>query len=343
MRMSLRLRAIGEGLVPTENSVRMGRYKWLCLLAAAVLSASTFAQQYPDRPLRLIVPFPPGGGTDIIGRTVAGKLGEYLGQTVLVDNRPGANTIIAAEIAAKAAPDGYTLLFAPRAMLVLNPVSYKKLSYDPLKDFAPVAKLSEYAYYIVVRNGFPPRSVPEFVAYAKANPGKITYGTSGEGSSAHFGAVLLESMAGIKLVHIPYKGNAPTNMDMMGERLDINLTGLPSIEPLVRAGKMRLLAFGGDKRDPLFPDVPTVAESGYPGYWVGTWFSIVTRAGTPRPIVLRLNREINRALQAPDVQKPLLENGYELANGTPEDLETLIRSEIPRLAKIAKDANISFD
>ncbi len=313
------------------------------VLAAVVLSANAYAQEYPSRPIRLIIPYPPGGSTDIIGRAVANKLGEYLGQSVLPDNRPGANTIIGTELAAKSQPDGYTLLFATMNSMVLNAATYSKLPYNPLRDFAPVVKLSEYDYFYVVRNGFPPKTVQELIAYAKANPGKVTYGSTGNGSPAHFGAVLLEMTAGIKMTHVPYQGNAPTNNDMMGERLDMNLTGLPSIEALVRAGKMRLLASGGDKRDPLFPDVPTIAEAGYPGYWVGTWFSIVTRAGTPRPIVMKLNREINRALQAPEVQKPLLNAGYKLGGGTPEDLGNLIKTGIPRWTKVAREGNMKFD
>lgn len=321
---------------------------FLCRTAGAILAACFFsglvsAQEYPTRPIRLIIPYPPGGSTDIIGRAVANKLGEYLGQSVLPDNRPGANTIIGTDIAAKSQPDGYTLLFATMNSMVLNPATYSKLPYSPLRDFAPVVKLSDYDYFYVARNGFPPKTIPEMVAYAKANPGKITYGSTGNGSPAHFGAVLLEMMAGIKMTHVPYQGNAPTNNDMMGERLDINLTGLPSIEALVRAGKMRLIASGGDKRDPLFPDVPTVNEAGYPGYWVGTWFSIVTRAGTPRPIVMRLNREINRALQAPEVQKPLLAAGYRLGGGTPEDLAALIKTGIPRWTKVAREGKIKSD
>mgnify|MGYP006285597321 CR=1 FL=1 len=311
------------------------------ITAAALLAAGVAAaQEYPNRPIRLIIPYPPGGSTDIIGRAVANKLSDYLGQSVLPDNRPGANTIVGTELAAKAQPDGYTILFATMNSMVLNPAVYPKLPYSPLRDFAPVVKLSEYDYFYVVRNGFGPKTIQEMVAFAKANPGKVSYGSTGVGSPAHFGAVLLEMMAGIKMTHVPYQGNSPANNDMMGDRLDINLTGLPSIESLVRAGKMRLMASGGDKRDPLFPDVPTVAESGYPGYWVGTWFSIVARAGTPRPAIARLNKEINRALQAPEVQKPLLGAGYKLGGGTPEDLANLIKTGIPRWTKVAKAGNI---
>lgn len=315
----------------------------LVLLAVTLMSANVYAQEYPNRPLRLVIPYPPGGSTDLIGRAVGNKLTEYLGQSVLVDNRPGANTIIGTEIASKATPDGYTLAFVTMNSMVLNPASYKKLPYDSLKDFAPVAKLSEYAYYFVARNGLPARNITELIAYAKANPGKVTYGSTGDGSPAHFGAVLLESRAGIKMLHVPYKGNAQMNLDLMAERLDINLLGLPSVESLVKAGKMRLLAIGGEKRDKVNPDVPTVAEAGFPGFWVGTWFGISTRAGTPRPIIVRLNREVNRALTVPEVQKPLLEGGYELANGTPEDLGKLIREQIPLWTKIARQAGIQFD
>ncbi len=311
------------------------------LLASA--SVSVQAQQYPNRPIRLVIPYPPGGSTDIIGRAVANKLGEYLGQSVLADNRPGANTIVGAEIVAKSQPDGYSLLFATLSTMVLNPATYAKLPYDPLKDFAPVAKLSEYPYYYVVRNNFPPKTIKELVEYAKANPGKVSYGSTGNGSPAHFGGVMLENATGIKMIHVPYQGNAPANTDMMGDRLDINLTGLASIESLVKAGKMRLMAVAGYVRDPRMPDVPTVIEAGFKDYWVGTWFSIVTKSGTPRPIILKLNTEINRVLRAPDVAKPLTAQGYDLAQGTPEDLGNLIKKELPRWVKAAKDGNIKFD
>jgi tripartite-type tricarboxylate transporter receptor subunit TctC len=311
--------------------------------ALATLAFNAAAQTYPNRPIRLVIPYPPGGATDIIGRAVAGKMTELLGQSMLADNRPGANTIIGAEIVAKSTPDGYSVLFATLSTLGINPATYSKLPYHPIRDFAPIVKLSQYAYYIVARNNFPPKTIPELISYAKANPGKVTYGSSGNGSPAHFGGVMLEQAAGVKLVHVPYKGNAPANADMMGDRLDINLTGLPSIEPLVRAGKMRLLAFAGDKRDPRMPDVPTVAEAGFPDYWVGTWFSIVAKSGTPRPIIAKLNQEFNRALKSPEVEKPLTANGYELGGGTPEELAALIKKELPRWAKLAKQGNIKFD
>jgi len=262
---------------------------------------------------------------------------------VLVDNRPGANTIIGAEIVAKSQPDGYSLLFATLSTMVLNRATYKKLPYDPIKDFAPVAKLSEYAYYVVARNGFGPKTIKELMAYAKANPGKVTYGSSGIGSPAHFGGVMLESLGGIKMVHVPYKGNAPANADMMGDRLDINLTGLASIDAMVKAGKMRLMAVAGYERDPRQPDIPTVQEAGFKDYWVGTWFSIVTKSGTPRPVILKLNREINRALRDPAVAKPLSAQGYDLAQGSPEDLGNLIKKEIPRWAAAAKAGKITSD
>jgi len=322
-------------------------YKSFMAMAALALmpTLSAYAQtgQYPNRPIRLVIPYPPGGATDIIGRAVAGKVSEYLGQSVLADNRPGANTAIGAELVARSQPDGYSLLFATLSTMAINPATYPKLTYSPLKDFAPVAKLSEYPYYFVVRNNFGPRTIQELVAYAKANPGKISYGSSGNGSPAHFGGVMLEMAAGIKMTHIPYKGNAPANADMMGDRLDLNLTGLASIDGLVKAGKMRLMAVAGYERDPRKPDVPTVIEAGFKDYWVGTWFSIVTKAGTPRPVILRLNQEINRALKAPEVAGPLTAQGYDLAQGTPEDLGNLIKKEIPRWAAAAKAGNIRFD
>ena len=340
-----------KGLNKAQGS---SRKRWLLagLISAPILStvllptqaaAQDTAANYPNRPMRLVIPYPPGGSTDIIGRMVAGKVTEYLKYPILVDNRPGANTAIGAKLVADSQPDGYSLLFATLSTMAINPGTYKKLSYDPLKDFAPVAKLSEYPYYFVARNGFAPRTIKELVDYAKANPGKVSYGSSGNGSPAHFGGVMLEQMAGLKLIHIPYQGNAPANNDMMGDRLDINLTGLASIESLVRAGKMRLMAVAGYVRDPRQPDVPTVQEYGFKDYWVGTWFSIVTKAGTPRPVILKLNGEINRALKDPAVAKPLTAQGYDLAQGTPEDLGNLIKKEIPRWRAAAKAGNIYFD
>jgi tripartite-type tricarboxylate transporter receptor subunit TctC len=317
------------------------------ILSAGLLPTQAAAQDtaanYPNRPIRFVIPYPPGGATDIIGRSVSNKAGEFLGQNILVDNRPGANTIIGAEIVARSQPDGYSLLFATLSTMVLNRATYKKLPYDPIKDFAPVAKLSEYPYYVVQRLGFQPKTIKELVAYAKANPGKVTYASSGNGSPAHFGGVMLEQMAGIKLVHVPYKGNAPANADMLGERLDINLTGLASIAANVKAGKMRLMAVAGHVRDPRMPDIPTVQEAGFKDYWVGTWFSVVTKSGTPRPVIVKLNREINRALKDPAVAIPMTAQGYDLAQGTPEDLGNLIKKEIPRWTAAAKAGNISFD
>ena len=340
-----------KGLNKAQGS---SRKRWLLagLISAPILStvllptqaaAQDTAANYPNRPMRLVIPYPPGGATDIIGRSVSHKAGEFLGQNILVDNRPGANTIIGAEIVAKAQPDGYSLLFATLSTLVLNKATYKKLPYDPLRDFAPVAKLSEYPYYFVQRMGFAPKSIKELVAYAKANPGKVTYASSGNGSPAHFGGVMLEQMAGIKMIHVPYKGNAPANADMLGDRLDINLTGLASIDSMVRAGKMRLMAVAGYVRDTRQPDIPTVQEAGFKDYWVGTWFSVVTKSGTPRPVILKLNREINRALKEPSVAGPLTAQGYDLAQGTPEDLGNLIKKEIPRWTAAAKAGNIVFD
>jgi len=342
----------GERLKPGNFVATKGvemklNYKSFMALAALVMlpALSAYAQtgQYPNRPIRLVIPFPPGGATDIIGRAVAGKVGEYLGQSVLADNRPGANTAIGAEIVARSQPDGYSLLFATLSTMAINPATYPNLTYSPLKDFAPVAMLSEYPYYFVVRNNFPAKTIQELVAYAKANPGKVSYGSSGNGSPAHFGGVMMEIATGIKMIHIPYQGNAPANADMMGDRLDLNLTGLASIAGLVKAGKMRLIAFAGYQRDPRNPDIPTVIEAGFKDYWVGTWFSIVTKAGTPRPVILRLNQEINRALKAPEVAGPLTAQGYDLAQGTPEDLGNLIKKEIPRWAAVAKAGNIKFD
>ena len=312
-------------------------------LAGIAPSANVQAQAYPERPVRMVVPFPPGGNTDFVGRLMASKLTSSMGQSVLIDNRPGANTIIGAEVVARSNPDGYTLMFAGITTLAVNPAVYKKLPYNVARDFAPVAKVCENAFVVSVRAGFAPKTVQELMSYAKANPGKVTYASTGEGSPAHFGGVMLEMLGGISLTHVPYKGNTPVINDMLGERVDINITGLPSIQGLVDAKKIRLLAYAGSKRSAAFPDLPTVAESGMTGYWSGSWFSVITKSGTPRPVIMKLNQEVNRALQDDDTRKQLAASDYEITGGTPEDLAKLIASETPRWAKLAQLGKISYD
>lgn len=306
-------------------------------------SAAALAQSYPSRPVRVIVPFPAGGNTDIVARPVAGKLADALGQPFLVDNRGGANTILGAEIAAKATPDGHTLLVAAQNTLAINPYAYKKLPYDVKRDFAPVALLTDYNYLLVARTGFPARTIPELVAYAKANPGRVNHASVGEGSSGHVAQVLFESMAGVKMIHVPYKGNAPMVADLLGGNVDLALMGLASIQSLARAGKVRLIAAAADKRMSELPDLPTVQEAGYKGFTSGTWQGMVTQARVPRAIIVRLNAEINKALASQEIRAATEAQKITLGSGTPEDFGRRITYEAGRWEKVIRSVNLVLE
>ena len=318
----------------------------LVILAWVVQHSSVLAAEpaYPSRPIRMIVPFPPGGGTDILGRTVAQALGDALGQSVLIDNRPGANTIIGAELTARATPDGYTLLLAPVTTLAINPGAYAKLPYDAVKDFAPVARLASNYQVISARLNFPANNLAELVNLAKQKPGTITYGSTGNGAPTHFGGVLLEIMAGIKMIHVPYKGNSQVLADLVGGQVDLHWVGPASVQGLVKAGKVKLLAATSDKRLWNFPDLQTVAEGGYAGYTSGAWYAVVTRAGAPRPVVERLNREINLLLSRPDVKVSLEKDGFIIdGGGSPADTVAFIAAEIKKWASLTREAGVRFE
>jgi len=318
------------------------------LAALAALSGACVALAqtgpYPNRPIRFIVPYPPGGSTDIIARAVGGKMAEAMNQQIVVDNRGGANTIVGTELAARSQPDGYTILLATATSLVINPVLYRKLPYDAVKDLAPITRLTEVPYVLVANPGLPANTVKEFIALAKQKPNSIAYASTGNGSTAQLGASLLEQMAGIKLVHVPYKGNAPGHVDIISGQVQFTFTGLASIHAHVKAGRMKLIAVAASKRLAVLPDLPTIAESGFPGFWNGTWFAVSTRAGVPRPIVLRLHGEIVKALRAPDVKDRLESIGYELLHDeTPEAFAKYIAEDTQRWAKVARDSNIRLD
>ena len=306
-------------------------------------SFGALAQNYPSRPVRVIVPFPAGGNTDITVRPLSSKLGEIFGQTFLVDNRGGANTIIGAEIAARATPDGHTLLVGAQNTLAINPHAYSKLPYDVKKDFAPIALLTDYNYLLVARPGFPANNIPDLVKYAKANPGKVSHASVGEGSSGHLAQLLFESMAGVKIIHVPYKGNAPMVADLLGGTVDLALMGLASIQALHKAGKVKLIAVAADMRLAEMPDLPTVQEAGYAGFTSGTFQGLLTQAAVPRAIVTRLNREVNRALQSPEVKTALEAQKVTLGNGTPEEFGKRIAFESERWGKVVKSVNLKFD
>lgn len=309
-------------------------------LGAALASYDVAAQNgYPSRPIRLIVPSAPGGGTDFTARTIGQKLTESIGQTVIIDNRSGAAGNIGVEIAAKANPDGYTLVM-PITSFSINPHLYSKLPFDTVKDFAPVALASSAPLMLVVNPSVPAKSVSELVAVAKSKPGQLNYANSGNGTTAHLAGELLKKMAGIDLVSVPYKGGGPAVIDLIAGRVQIYFSTIPAALAQVQAGKLRALAVTTIKRVNLIQDIPTVAESGLPGFEVIGWFGIFAPAGTARPIVAKLNKEINQVLSLPDTQKRFAAQGLIPGGGSPEDLGKFLRAEIAKWGALIKEAGI---
>ena len=311
---------------------------------AVCMASGALAQNYPSRPIRLIVPFPPGGGTDIYARILAPKLSEALRQQVVVDNRAGAGGALGAELAAKAPPDGYTIWIGQTSNLTIGPAMRSKNSYDPLKDFAPISLLSKAPQVMVVNADSPLTSLKDLVALAKSSPsGMLTYATAGIGGSSHLNGELLNQMAGINITHIPYKGASPAMVDLRGGRVTYMGTSLASAAQFVKEGKIRGIATTGVTRARMLPDVPTVAEQGYPGFESISWLGILAPANVPRAIVERLNKEIVLILGNADVQKLVLAEGGEIMISTPEEFSALMRSELPKWARVIKQAGITAD
>jgi tripartite-type tricarboxylate transporter receptor subunit TctC len=308
------------------------------LLTAALLQCGwLWAQQaYPTRPIRLIVPYPPGGPTDIIGRSINDRLGKRLGQLVIVDNRGGAATVIGAEIAARSPPDGYTLLLATITTLAVNPALKAKLPYDPQRDFAPVSMLASQPYLLIVYPALPAASVSQLVALAKAQPGKLSFASPGMGAGSHLAAELFKHMARIDVVHIPYKGSAPALIDLISGQSAYMFDGISSGYPHVVSGKLRALAVSTAKRSAAVPEIPTVAESGLPGYHMNTWNSLVVPRGTPPPIIQRLNTEVVAVLNEPEVRERLKQQAIDPEPGTPAQLAAHMKSEIARFDTLIK-------
>jgi len=291
------------------------------------------------KPVRIVVPSSAGGGTDIIARIVAPKLTQALGQQVVIDNRPGAGTMIGGELVAKAPPDGYTLLMCV-STLATNPVIYRKVPYNALTDFAPVTLVLTASNILVVHPSLPPRTVKELVAFAKARPGQLNYGSAGLGTGPHLSMELFMSMTGLKMVHVPYKGSAPAMLDLVGGQVGVMaataLTGIPHI----RAGRLRALGVTGAKRTSAAPDVPTIDEAGVPGYEAVQWYGMVAPANTPRDVITRLNREMVTILQTPDVREKFAADGGDPAGTSPEEFGRYIKSETEKWQKVAKSAGI---
>lgn len=309
-------------------------------LAAALASINAAAQNtYPSRPIRLIVPASPGGGTDFTARTIGQKLSEVVKQTVIVDNRPGAAGNIGVEIASKASPDGYTIVM-PITSFSINPHLYSKLPFDTAKDFAPIVLASSAPLFLVVNPSVPAKTVGELIALAKAKPGQLNYANSGNGTTAHLAGELLKKTAGIDLVSVPFKGGGPAVIDLIAGRVQIYFSTIPAALTQVKAGKLRGIAVTTQKRVDLIPEVPTVAESGLPGFEVVGWFGIFAPAGTPRPVIATLNKGINAALRAPETQERFARQGLIPGGGTPEDLERFFRAELKRWGALIKEVGI---
>jgi len=314
-----------------------------CLPASLHAQPAAKAEAYPARPVRLIVPFAAGGGNDTVARVVTQQLSTTLGQQVFVDNRPGAGGVVGAEAAARAAADGYTLFLGGVGSHAVNPNLHAKLPYDAVRDFAPIILLASAPAVLVVHNSVPADTLPAFVALAKSRPGQLAYASNGNGSSAQLAAAMFETAAGIKMVHVPYKGLAPALSDLLAGQVQLMFSSLVAIMPQVQAGKLRALAVTGKKRSALLPALPTIAESGYPNYESGSWYGLLAPAGTPREIVAKLNAEAANALRNPAVREQFAREGSDIIGGTPEDFAAHIRGEIARMAQAVKAARINLE
>jgi tripartite-type tricarboxylate transporter receptor subunit TctC len=316
----------------------------LALLAAALAAAGlAHAETYPDKPLRLIVPFPPGGGNDLIARATAQRLTEIIGQQVVVDNRGGAGGVLGVTAAATAAPDGYTLLLGSLGMLAHNPALKPDVPYQPLRDFAPVVLLVTSPMILAVYPGVPAKSVQELVALAKASPGKLNYASAGPGSSLHMTGELFKYATGTNIIHVPYKGTAPALIDLLGGRVEMIFSTIAPALPHVKSGKLRALGVSTVKRAPAVPDVPTIAEAGVPGFEVANWQGIVVPARTPPPIVRKLNRDLLAALQVLAASDVLTTQGLDAAGGTAEQFGVLIRTDLAKYMQLVKATGIRVE
>jgi tripartite-type tricarboxylate transporter receptor subunit TctC len=311
----------------------------LCV-ASLLQAGAASAQAWPAKPIRLMVPFPPGGSTDIVARIVAQKLGERLGQPLVIENRGGAGGTIGTALIAKAAPDGYNLAIASTSTHVVAPGVYPKLEYDPVKDFAPVGLMAISPYLLVVNPSVPAKSVKELVDLAKSQPGKLTYASAGVGSTTQLAMEMLKAASGTYVLHIPYNGNGPAGTAVVAGQVDALFGSLPALLSFAKSGRVRPLAVGTPKRSPSLPDVPTVAESGYAGFDASLWLAIVAPAGTPQAIVERLNKELNALVAAADTREAFDKAGTEPLTGTPADLAAMIRDGVPKYAKIIKAAGV---
>lgn len=315
----------------------------LCAAALLCMAGHASAQSYPARPVKLVVGYTPGGFTDLMARAVSEKLTPALGQSVLVDNKPGANSIIGADFVAKSAPDGYTLAMVIAAHSVNATLYAGKLPFDTQKDFAPVSLVGVAPLILVANNDFPAKSVPELLAYARANPGKVNFGSSGVGAAAHLGMEYLMMVTNVKMIHAPYKGTAPALTDLMGGQIQVMFDAPSSMLAHVKAGKIRALALASEKRTPFAPDIPTVIEGGVPGYTYGTWAMVLAPAGTPKEIVARVSSEIAKAMRTQETREKFATLGVEPVGNTPEEAAEFLKAEIAKSGRIVREANVKVD
>ena len=314
------------------------------IAALALPATSAWAQAYPNKPVHLIVPYAAGGGTDFFARTVGAKLGEQLGQTIIVDNKPGAATIIGAEVAAKSAPDGYTLLIADSTTLAVNPSLYKKLPYDPAKDFSSVTLTARFAMVLVVNpNISKATTVKEFIEEAKKDPGKISYASVGAGTTHHLTMELFQQRTDIKLIHVPYKGAGPAIQDMVGGQVLVMFVDLAAGGPMIKAGKLRVLAVASPKRIAALPNVPTFAEQGVAQFEAWAWQGLTVPAGTPKEIIAKLNTEYAKVMADPAIRQKLVNAGVEPVTSSPEEMNAYIKSETAKWAQVIKQSDIKID
>jgi len=321
--------------------LRTGVVRSLFLAAALLAQGAAFAQTYPDKPIRIVVPYPPSGVNDIVARALAVRVTESIGQPVLVENRPGASGKVGTEYVARAAADGYTVLVGGTGTHSINPALNPKLSYDPVRDFAPITLLSTYSMVLVVNPSLPVATVSELIAWAKARPGVLTVASAGAGGAQHLAWEMFRLATGLEGVHVPYKGSVPALNDVVGGQVQAMIDLLASAVPMVRAGKLRALAVTSSSRVASLPDVPTFAEAGVPNYVVVNWNGLFAPAGTPRPAIERLNAEFVRALNIPEVRRLLVTRNADPGGGTPEEFGTWVRDQLQRWTKVIREAGIS--
>ncbi len=319
--------------------------KCLAVASACTLAATpvALAQSYPTKSIRLICPFPPGGAVDIASRAIANELSKTIGQQVVVENKPGAGGNIGGVEAARAAPDGYTIFMTTSGINAINPALYSKMPFDPNKDLAPVSALVSLNNVLVVHPSVAAKSVTEIIAMAKAQPGKMTYASSGSGTSIHMSGEMFKHLAKVDILHIPYKGSSPALIDMLGGQVMMMFDNVPSALPHIKSGKLRALATTGAKRDATLPDLPTIAEAGVPGYESGVWFGLLVPAGTPRDIVAKLNTEAVKGTKSPEFVKRMTDLGYNIIGSTPEQMTEMLKTEVNTWGPIVKASGAKAD